>query len=303
MDDEVAAVRGFNRFYTRAIGVLDETLLDSGFSLAEARVLFELDQRGTTSATALGRHLGLDPAYLSRILARFERRRLVVRTRSAEDGRRSDVALTAAGRAAFAPLDAASRDQVAAMLGRVAPADRIRLTAAMRLIERLLDGAPAAESYVLRPPRPGDMGWVVHRHGALYASEYGWDETFEGFVAALVADFVRTHDPRRERCWIAERAGAVAGSVFVTRADDTVARLRMLYVEPAARGLGIGARLVEEAIAFARHAGYRTLRLWTNDILVAARRLYRAAGFVLVGEEAHRSFGRDLVGQTWELAL
>ncbi|MGE3933535.1 MAG: GNAT family N-acetyltransferase [Rhodospirillaceae bacterium] len=303
MDDQVAAVRGFNRFYTRAIGVLDETLLGSGFSLAEARVLFELAQRGTTSATVLGRHLGLDPAYLSRILARFERRRLVVRTRSADDGRRSDVALTAEGRAAFAPLEAASRDQVTAMLGRVAPADRIRLTGAMALIERLLDGMPAAEPYVLRPPRPGDMGWVVHRHGALYTAEYGWDETFEGFVAALVADFVRSRDPRRERCWIAERAGAVAGSVFVTRADDMVARLRMLYVEPTARGLGIGARLVEEAVAFARRAGYRTLRLWTNDILVSARRLYQAAGFVLVAEEAHRSFGKDLVGQTWELAL
>jgi DNA-binding MarR family transcriptional regulator/GNAT superfamily N-acetyltransferase len=300
----IAAVRRFSRFYTRRIGVLREGMHDSAFSLAQSRVLYELAHREAPTAAELARDLGLDPGYLSRILHTFKQRGLIVRTRSQSDGRQAHLALTAAGRQAFAPLDRGSHDEVAAMLARLTDADRTRLTAAMATIERLIDGRPGdVAPYVLRPHQPGDMGWVVSRHGALYAEEYNWDLDFEALVAEIVAAFIRNFDARRERCWIAEIDGAPVGSAFLVKQSDAVGKLRLLLVEPPARGLGIGARLVAECIRFARQCGYRTLTLWTNDVLVAARRIYEKAGFRLVQEEKHHSFGHDLVGQNWELAL
>lgn len=304
MEGQVAAVRRFNRFYTQRIGVLEEGLLDSAFSLTEARVLYELANRENPAAADLCRDLGLDAGYLSRILGRLVRQGLLTKSAGQADGRRRGLALTEAGRSAFAALDEASREEVSALLNGLSSAGRERLLGAMATIARLLGGQPAPGiSYILRPPRPGDLGRVISRHGALYAEEYGWDETFEAFVAGIVADFAKSRDPKRERCWIAEVDGEAVGAVFLVRQDDEVSKLRMLYVEPEARGLGIGARLVEEAIRFARRAGYRKMTLWTNDILTAARRIYEMAGFTLVREEPHRSFGHDLVGQYWELPL
>jgi DNA-binding MarR family transcriptional regulator/GNAT superfamily N-acetyltransferase len=299
----VEAVRRFTRFYTRQIGVLHEGLLNSPFSLAEARVLYELAHRDMPTAAELGTELGLDAGYLSRILRGFVKDGLLAKTPSEQDGRQRFLALTAKGRKAFAPLDRRSRDEVGAMLADLAPAEQARLIEAMRTVETLLGRKTAPPAYVLRPHRPGDIGWVIHRHAALYAQEYGWDESFEALVAEIGAKFIRDFDIRRERCWIAERDGDIVGSVFLVKQSDTVAKLRLLIVEPAARGLGIGHRLVDECIRFARQAGYRQLTLWTNDILVAARRIYEAAGFRLVLEEKHRSFGHDLVGQNWELDL
>jgi DNA-binding MarR family transcriptional regulator/GNAT superfamily N-acetyltransferase len=299
----VEAVRRFTRFYTRQIGVLHEGLLNSPFSLAEARVLYELAHRDMPTAAELGTELGLDAGYLSRILRGFVKNGLLAKTPSEQDGRQRFLALTAKGRKAFAPLDRRSRDEVGAMLADLAPAEQARLIEAMRTVETLLGRKTAPPAYVLRPHRPGDIGWVIHRHAALYAQEYGWDESFEALVAEIGAKFIRDFDIRRERCWIAERDGDIVGSVFLVKQSDTVAKLRLLIVEPAARGLGIGHRLVDECIRFARQAGYRQLTLWTNDILVAARRIYEAAGFRLVLEEKHRSFGHDLVGQNWELDL
>lgn len=304
LEGRVEAVRRFNRFYTRRIGVLEEGLSRSPFTLAEARVLYELAHRDPATAAWLAEELGLDPGYLSRILRRFGEAGLLERTPSATDGRQSLLRLTAAGREAFAALDAGSRADVGALLGRLAPERQARLVAAMDEVRALLGGeAEPGEPYLLRGPRAGDLGWVVWSHGALYAREYGWDATFEALVAEIVADFGRGHDPARERCWIAEREGRSVGSVFLVRATDEVAKLRLLLVDPAARGLGIGRRLVDECVAFAREAGYRTVTLWTNDVLRSARRIYEEAGFRLVREEPHHSFGHDLVGQTWELAL
>ena len=300
----IDAIRRFNRFYTRRIGVLDEHLAGSRFSLAEARLLYELVHREGAAAADLARDLGLDPGYLSRVLRGLETAGLVSREPSPNDGRRATIALTAAGREAFGPLERQSRDAVAAMLAPLGMHDRTRLLTAMTTVEALLADAPRAPpSIVLRRHRTGDTGWIAHRQGKLYAEEYGWDETYEALVAEILAGFVRNFDETRERAWIAEMDGAVVGSVFVVRQDDAVAKLRLLYVEPAARGLGLGARLVDECIAFAREKGYRTLTLWTNDILVAARRIYEAAGFRLVAQDRHHSFGKDLIGQTWELTL
>jgi DNA-binding MarR family transcriptional regulator/GNAT superfamily N-acetyltransferase len=301
--DPVAAVRRFTRFYTSRLEVLREGLLDSAFSLTEARVLYELATRDRPTAADLGRELALDAGYLSRILKRFEEGGLLARTRSASDGRQAHLVLTAAGRAAFAPLDERSRAQVGGLLAGLSAPDRDRLVAAMRVIEGLLDPDPAPPSYILRPHRPGDMGWIVHRHGALYAQEYGWDETFEALVAGIAAEFIRDFDPRRERAWIAEKDGEIVGSVLLVRQSDEVAKLRLLYVEPQARGLGIGRHFVDECIRFARAAGYRRLTLWTNDVLYAARALYAKAGFTLAKTEPHRSFGQDLVGEFWEMEL
>ena len=300
----VDAVRRFNRFYTRRIGVLQEGLLQSPFSLAEARVLYELTHRDAPAAAELGRDLGLDAGYLSRILRGLRRRGLVGRRPSASDGRRSLLGLTRRGRAAFATLDERSRLEVGAMLEALPPGGQGRLVESMGTIERLLGGAPrAAAPYVLRAPHPGDMGWVVHRHGVLYAQEYGWDERFEALVAEIVARFVKTFDARRERCWMAEADGEVVGSVFLVRQSRSVARLRLMLVEPRARGMGIGTRLVGECIRFARQAGYRKITLWTNSVLRAARHIYERSGFRLVHEEKHHSFGHDLVGETWDLKL
>ncbi len=298
------AVRRFNRFYTRKIGVLEEKLLKSSFSLTEVRVLYELAHREQPSAADLGRDLGLDAGYLSRMLRRFETRGLIAREPSPADGRQSLLALTERGRETFAPLDARAREEVRAMLRGLTPSERDRLVGALRTVEQLLGGGPGpAAPYRLRTHRPGDMGWVVHRHGVLYAREYGWGERFEALVAEIVAKFINEFDPQRERCWIAERDGEPVGSVFLVKHAKQVAKLRLLLVEPSARGLGIGRHLVAECVDFARAAGYRKVILWTNDVLHAARRIYQAAGFRLVREEPHDLFGRGLVGQTWELEL
>ena len=300
----VATVRRFNRFYTQQIGVLKEGLLDSPFSLTESRVLYELAHRERPTAAELARDLGLDAGYLSRLLRGFERRRLVARRRSEADGRQSLLTLTRRGQEAFAPLHARSRDEIGALLAPLPTVDQERLVQAMRTIETLLGARPEPRApYVLRPHQPGDMGWVVHRHGVVYAQEYGFDERFEALVAGIVARFVERFDARRERCWIAEKDGEVVGSVFLVRHSKTVAQLRLLLVEPKARSLGIGARLVAECVRFARQAGDRKVTLWTNCILVPARRLYEAAGFRIVATERHRSFGRDLVSETWALPL
>src|SRR5260370_4287 len=304
LEQRVAAVRRFNRLYTRTIGVLQERAYRSPFSLAAVRVLYELAHRTKPTATELGRELGLDPRYLSRILRGFERRGLAARTRSELDARQSHLTLTAYGRKVFAPLDGRSHDEVATLLQALAPADQARLIEAMGTIERLLGPRPEPPgSYVLRPPQPGDLGWVVHRHGVLYAQEYGYDERFEARVAEIVAHFVQHLAPKRERCWIVEREAEIVGCVFLVQHATTVAQLRLLLVEPKARGLGIGGRLVTECVRFARQLGYRKITLWTQSELRAARRLYEAAGFSPVKRERHQSFGRDLVAETWELAL
>jgi DNA-binding MarR family transcriptional regulator/GNAT superfamily N-acetyltransferase len=301
---EISAVRAFNRFYTGQLGLLDEGLLQSDFSLTEVRVLYELAHRDGATASDLGRDLGLDAGYLSRLLTKFETRRLITRTPSESDGRQTVLALTRMGRKAFAPLNQASHDQVAAMLAPLQPSDRDKLVGSMRIIQGVLGGAPAPKvPCVLRGLHSGDIGWIVHRQGILYAQEYGWDETFEALVAEIAGTFVKTCIPKKERCWVAEREGQIVGSVFLVRDSDALAKLRLLYVEPSARGLGIGRRLVDECILFARAKGYNTLTLWTNDVLVSARRIYEAAGFKLVRKERHHSFGKELVGQNWDLAL
>lgn len=302
--EAVAAVRRFNRFYTNRIGVLDEHLLKSRFSLAEARLLYDLAHGDGLTAAGLARDLGLDPGYLSRTLQQLEKAGLITRSPDAEDARRSLIALTAEGRAAQAPLEQQSDAAVAEMLAPLGSHDRTRLLAALITTEELLSGRQQAKpALVLRRHQPGDIGWIIHRQGRLYAEEYGWDETYEALVAEILAAFVKNFDETRERAWIAEADGAIVGSVFLVRQDDQVAKLRLLYVEPTARGQGIGARLVDEVIAFARGKGYRTLTLWTNDILASARRIYEASGFRLTAQGRHRSFGKDLVGQTWELTL
>ncbi|ANN61728.1 MarR family transcriptional regulator [Mesorhizobium sp. SEMIA 3007] len=300
----IDAVRAFNRFYTRQIGLLDEGLLQSAFSLTEARVLYELAHRDGLTATDLGRDLGLDAGYVSRLLKKFERDDLISRSTLVSDARQSSIALTPAGRNAFAPLNKGSHDQVAALLDRLPASEQDRLVKSMRTVQALLDeSAEPKIPYLLRPLQIGDIGWITRRQGLLYAQDYGWDETYEALVAEILAAFVKSFDPKWERSWIAERDGEVVGSVFVVRKSPEVAKLRLLYVEPSARGLGIGARLVDECIAFARAKGYKTLTLWTNDILGSARRIYQAAGFKLIDEERHHSFGKDLVGQTWDLDL
>lgn len=304
MAERIAAVRRFSRFYTRRIGVLQEEFLGTELTLAEGRLIYELAQRERAVARELAADLGLDPGYLSRLLKGLARRNLIERRRSAEDGRRQVIALTARGRDMFAVLNARSREEIGQILGALVPADQERLVAALAEAERLLGAAPERRApYLLRPPQPGDIGWVVQRHGALYAQEYGWDERFEALVARIAAEFIERFDPKAERCWIAEKDGANVGSVFLVRRSKRVAKLRLLIVEPSARGLGIGQRLVAECIAFARRAGYRKIVLWTNSILHAARRIYEKAGFRLVASEPHRSFGHDLVGETWELDL
>jgi DNA-binding MarR family transcriptional regulator/GNAT superfamily N-acetyltransferase len=298
----VVALRAFNRFYTARIGALGDGHLRTPYSLTEARVLFELGAHDALDVADLRARLGLDGGYLSRLLTRLEQRRLVERGRSPDDARRQRVALTARGRAAYAELDARSAAANAALLDSLADADQDRLLGAMAAIRGVLEPT-RAPAYLLRPPSSGDYGWVVHRHGALYAAEYGWDETFEALVARIVADYVDHRDAAREAAWIAEVDGAPAGCVFCVAKDKRTAQLRLLLVEPDARGSGIGARLVEECLRFARAAGYAQITLWTNDVLTAARRLYERAGFELIDSEAHHSFGRDLVGQHWSRAL
>lgn len=300
----MADVRRFSRFYTRQVGLLRDGYLETPFSLTEARVLYEVANREHAVAAELTKELGLDAGYLSRILAAFRRRGLVERRASAADARRSEIRLTKRGKTVFASLDSRSRDDIGTQLARLGVADQERLVGAMGTVERLLgEPRPAAGPYVLRDPRAGDYGWVVQRHGAIYAEEYGWNEEFEGLVAGIVGKFIEHHDPKRERCWIAELDGENVGCVFAVKQSATVAKLRLLLVEPKARGLGIGKRLVDECVTFSRAAGYKRLRLWTNSVLRAARHLYEEAGFELVAEDSHHSFGKDLVGETWELKL
>lgn len=300
----VAAVRRFNRFYTKQIGLLQEHLLHSPFSLTEARVIYELAHHTETTATALGAELGLDAGYLSRILRAFQKRGIIQKQRSKTDGRETLLRLSARGQDAFAKLNADSHHDIGALLHALPSDAQSRLVDAMQAIEDLLGAQPERTApYILRPHRPGDMGWVVGRHGTLYAQEYDWDQTFEALVAEIVARFIRRFDPQRERCWIAEKNGANVGSVFLVKKSSTVGQLRLLLVEPSARGLGIGGRLVDECTHFARQVGYRKIVLWTNSVLHAARRIYEHAGYRLTAEEPHHSFGQDLIGQTWELTL
>jgi DNA-binding MarR family transcriptional regulator/GNAT superfamily N-acetyltransferase len=326
-------VRCFNRFYTCQIGVLEESLLNSPFSLTQSRVLYEIAQRHTTIASELAAALALDAGYVSRVLRGFVRQRLVRRTRSSEDHRQYRLALTAAGQRAFASLDARANSQARQSLDPLTAQDRHRVVSAMHTVETLLattgagtgvkpapaDGvinggsnntmhgasrdASTGTVYLLRDPLPGDLGWVIARQAALYAHEYHFDRRFEGLLATVVGEFVANFDATGERCWIAERDGAIIGSVFLVRKSVTVAKLRMLYVEPSARGLGVGRRLVQECMRAARRMGYTRMTLWTNSVLVSARRIYEAEGFVLVDEHEHRDLGPTLTGQTWETDL
>jgi DNA-binding MarR family transcriptional regulator/GNAT superfamily N-acetyltransferase len=305
--DSTAAVRRFNRFYTRQLGLLDEGLLHSPFSLTEVRVLYEIAHHAGITATEVRELLALDAGYLSRILRGLRRQGLVAARPSASDRRRRQLTLTERGRRTFDVLDARSTEEVGGLMARLSRGGRRELVEAMRGIERLLsraaDGEPGGDPCILREPKPGELGWVVKRHGELYAAEYGWDADFEGLVAGIVGRFAAEHDPRTERCWIAELRGEPAGSVFLVKKTRRVARLRLLLVEPWARGHGVGTRLVDECLRFARQAGYAKVTLWTNDVLHAARRVYQRAGFRLLEERPHHSFGHDLVGQTWELNL
>jgi DNA-binding MarR family transcriptional regulator/N-acetylglutamate synthase-like GNAT family acetyltransferase len=303
-EERIGVVRQFNRFFTRKIGVLREGLLHSPYTLTEARILFELGHRNSVTASDLCRELGLDPGYLSRILARLEQQGLLEKVRPDNDGRQRLLQLTSEGRNAFALLDQRSRDEVSEMLTDLSEEEQRSLLKAMHTIENLLSKEfKYSEPFILRPHKSGDMGWVVHRHGVLYAQEYGWDEHFEALVAQIVADFIKNYNPDRERCWIAEMDGEIVGSVFVVEASETVAKLRLLLVEPKARGLGMGTRLVAECIRFARRCGYQKLVLWTNSVLLEARHIYEKTGFKLMADEAHNSFGHDLIGETWELVL
>jgi DNA-binding MarR family transcriptional regulator/N-acetylglutamate synthase-like GNAT family acetyltransferase len=301
----VVAVRRFNRFYTRQIGLLNEGFLQSRFSLTQVRILYELAHGHGPTATDLVDALGIDAGYLSRTLKALAGQGLVARERSASDGRRAHLSLTPRGKQRFAVLEARQRREVAALLERLPARGQQRLVGGMRAVEEALAGRPEPEGapYRLRGPRPGDMGWVVHRHGALYAQEYGWNAEFEGLVAEIVVKFVRSYDPRRERCWIAERDGEIAGFVFLVKKSATVAQLRMLIVEPWARGLGLGRRLVHECTVFARAKGYRKITLWTQSNLVAARGIYRKEGYRMVHSAQHHSFGHDLTEEVWDLEL
>lgn len=300
----IAEVRQFNRFYTRCLGLLDRQLLDSPFTLTEVRVLYELARRESTTASAMAADLGLDLGYLSRILKMFERRRYIKRERSSADTRQYHIRLTRLGRQRFLPLDRAACAQIARLIEPVPANRRDQLVESMHTIQGLLTAQTVeTKAYQLRGLRPGDIGWVTHRQALLYQQEYGWDISYEALVAEILGGFVKSFDAASESAWIAEQDQKIIGSVFLMRASDRIAKLRLLYVEPRARGLGIGRRLVDECIAFARGKGYETLTLWTNDVLISARKIYQAAGFRLTGEERHHSFGKDLIGQTWDLAL
>jgi DNA-binding MarR family transcriptional regulator/GNAT superfamily N-acetyltransferase len=303
VDKQVSEIRAFNRFYTRKIGVLDG-MASSPFSLAEARVLYELAHRQQPTATDIRKELGLDGGYMSRILRDFERRKFVRRAQSKTDERQRFLSLTSKGQKAFVPLDQRSNRHIAAMLNQLSPTEREQLVNAAQTFRRLLgDREEPKTPYLLRQHQPGDMGWIVHRQAILYAEEYGWDGTYEALAAEIVAQFIKNYDPERERAWVAERDGERVGAVLVAKESDEIAKLRLLHVEREARGLGIGKRLVEECIRFARQRGYQKMTLWTQSILHAARGIYKKAGFQVVHEEKHHSFGKDLTAETWELNL
>ncbi|REJ12432.1 MAG: MarR family transcriptional regulator, partial [Paenibacillaceae bacterium] len=290
--------------FTRRLGVLREGLLHTPYSLTESRILYEIANRDQVIAAELAKDLGLDPGYLSRILDRLEQKGLIRKEQVPSDGRQRLLRLTPDGEAAASLLDQRSREEIGEMLGNLSEQDQNRLIQAMNTIEQLLgEGLKYSEPYVLRQHEPGDMGWIVHMHGRLYAEEYGWDERFEALVAQICSDFINRYNPDRERCWIAEMDGQIVGSVMVVQESDEAAKLRLLLVDPRARGLGLGKRLVDECVRFARRKGYKKLVLWTNHVLVQARNIYQKAGFVLVKQEPHRSFGPELIGETWELSL
>jgi DNA-binding MarR family transcriptional regulator/GNAT superfamily N-acetyltransferase len=303
LERRIAAVRRFSRFYTRELGLLRESLVDTRFSLTESRVLYELAHRDQVTASALAADLDLDHGYLSRILRRFGEDGLLKKSRAPDDGRQSLITITAKGRKAFAPLNQGSHDQVAALLGRLSDAEQARMIGAMSTVEQLLGETRAPAPIVLRPHRPGDMGWVTSANAALYAQEYGWDISYEALVAKITAEFIEKFDPVRERCWIAEMDGSQVGSVFCVAKTPEIAKLRLLIIDPKARGRGLGKQLVAECMRFAKESGYRRMTLWTQSILTAARAIYAKAGFELVAEEPHRSFGVDLIGETWERDL
>jgi DNA-binding MarR family transcriptional regulator/GNAT superfamily N-acetyltransferase len=299
----VAAVRRFNRFYTQKLGVLQRGWLDTPFSLTEARVLYEIKQRERATASDIVSDLGLDAGYLSRILRRFQKSGLIRKDVSPDDGRQSFLSMTARGCRAFEPLETRTKRQVASVLGRLTAHEQEHLVSAMCTIETLIASEPKESEIILRQPRPGDLGWVVARHAELYAREYGWAEDFEGLCAQIVADFVSKHDPKCERCWIAEMDGQHVGSVFLVKDSNKVARLRLLLVDPVARGRGLGTRLTKECIQFARQCRYESITLWTHKVLTAARHVYERAGFRLTSSEARRSFGQDVISEHWDLVL
>jgi DNA-binding MarR family transcriptional regulator/GNAT superfamily N-acetyltransferase len=304
LESQIAAVRGFSRFYTRKLGIIEPKLLDSPWTLQEARIIYEIAARQDCTATDLVRTLGLDAGFLSRTLQALQRRQIVARKPSKTDRRVTELALTAKGRAAFEDLDGRSRSAVAALLGELDATKRAAVVGAMATIEQALEPAPQKPaSFLLRSHRPGDIGWIVSRHGAVYAQEYGWDISFEALAAEIGAQFIKSYDASLEHCWIAEIDGEPVGSVFLVEASAQVAKIRLLLVERRARGLGVGRALTEQCIRFARQAGYTSITLWTQSILVAARGIYQRAGFRRVKEEPHHSFGVDLVGETWELEL
>jgi DNA-binding MarR family transcriptional regulator/GNAT superfamily N-acetyltransferase len=307
LEARIAAVRRFSRFYTRQLGLLQESLVHTRFSISEARVLYELAHRDSVTASELAADLDLDHGYLSRILRRFAEDGLLGKKRAPDDARQSLITITAKGRKAFAPLNKGSHDQVAAMLEKLSPADQSRVVGAMNTVETLLGASPqslaAIPAIILRPHQPGDMGWVTSAHGALYAQEYGWNIEFEALVAKITAEFIENFDAKRERCWIAELDGERVGSVFVVRKNDEIAKLRLLIVDPRARGLKLGRRLVEECLRFTKAAGYSSMTLWTQSNLTAARAIYQRVGFQLTAQEPHHSFGVDLVGETWDIDL
>ena len=300
----IAAVRRFNRFYTRQIGVLRKTYLDSPYSLGEMRVLYEIAHRGARTASDIIHALDLDAGYLSRVLRNFEKRGLITRKPVAEDARRSHLALTAQGLKTFAPFERRSQLQASAMLDSLEAGEQARLVAAMDSIETLLEGEMQTKpAYILRGPKAGDFGWIVTRHAQIYADEYGWTDPFEGLCAQIVADFVNKYDPKSDRCWIAEINGENVGSVMLVKAKEGIARIRLLIVDPKARGLGLGARLTDECIRFARKAGYKKITLWTHSILTAARHVYEKAGFKLMRSEKHKSWGKPVVSEHWDMVL
>ena len=303
-ESRIAAVRRFNRFYTRRLGVLREGMLHTPYSLTESRIIYEIAIREHVIAADLAKDLGLDPGYLSRILDRLEQNGLILKVPSPSDGRQRLLRLTPEGEKLFMLLDQRTKDEIGDMLGHLSERDQSRLLQAMNTIEQLLgEGTKNSEPYVLRQHEPGDMGWIIHMHGRLFSEEYGWDERCEALVARICADFLTHYNPDRERCWIAEMDGQIVGSVMLVQESEEVAKLRLLLIDPRARGLGLGKRLVDECIRFARRKGYKKLVLWTNHVLVAARNIYQKAGFVKVKEEPHRSFGPELIGETWELSL
>ncbi len=304
LGEKIAVIRRFNRFITKNIGVLREGLLHSSFSLTESRIIYEIANQSNLIAADLSKELGLDPGYLSRMLDRLEQQGLIEKIPSESDGRQRILHLTSEGENAFALLDSRSKEEVLELLNKLSEQEQKLLIQSMNTIEHLLgEGLKYSVPYFLRQHEPGDMGWVVHMHGHLYAKEYGWDEHFEALVAQICSDFINNYDPDRERCWIAEMDGQIVGSVFVVQDSQEVAKLRLLLVDPKARGLGLGTQLVDECIRFARRKGYKKLVLWTNSVLVGARKIYKNAGFQLVEQEAHHSFGHDLIGENWEITL